>query len=74
MVTRFVPLIAAELDADTALRQFEPADAEQYFELIDRNRADLRVWLPWVDLTLAPPQCGELHRHDAGKSSSQKRV
>jgi ribosomal-protein-serine acetyltransferase len=36
------------------LRQFELADAEPCFESVDRNRASLREWLPWVDRTHSP--------------------
>ncbi|MGB0992858.1 MAG: GNAT family N-acetyltransferase [Akkermansiaceae bacterium] len=35
------------------LRQTVPADAEETFALIDRNRAHLREWLPWVDGVLS---------------------
>jgi ribosomal-protein-serine acetyltransferase len=54
MITRFTPLLAADLGDGLCLRQFEPADAEPLFGLIDRERHYLRAWLPWVDLTLAP--------------------
>ena len=33
------------------LRQFQLADAEAIFAAVDRNRARIRVWLPWVDQT-----------------------
>jgi len=36
---------------DIELRQFAPHEAEQVFDLVDRNREALRVWLPWVDQT-----------------------
>ncbi|MDE3056636.1 MAG: GNAT family N-acetyltransferase [Bacteroidota bacterium] len=32
------------------LRTFERSDAEALFALIEKNRSDLRTWLPWVDL------------------------
>jgi ribosomal-protein-serine acetyltransferase len=37
--------------ADLELRQFEPDDAEILFAAVERNRAHLRRWLPWVDAT-----------------------
>jgi ribosomal-protein-serine acetyltransferase len=33
------------------LRQLQPADAAALFAVIDKHRASLRVWLPWVDAT-----------------------
>ena len=33
------------------LRQFEPRDAEPLLAAVERNRAYLREWLPWVDQT-----------------------
>ena len=33
------------------MRQFEMADAEPVFALVERNREYLRPWLPWVDQT-----------------------
>jgi ribosomal-protein-serine acetyltransferase len=41
------------------LRQFEPADAEAVFAMIDRNRARLREWLYWVDRTESAEQVRE---------------
>lgn len=36
-------------DERTLLRSFTDADAAPLFALVDRNRAFLREWLPWVD-------------------------
>ena len=33
------------------LRMLEMGDADELFTVIDRNRAYLREWLPWVDFT-----------------------
>ena len=35
------------------LRHFEMRDAEAVFAVVERNRAHLREWLPWVDQTLS---------------------
>jgi ribosomal-protein-serine acetyltransferase len=39
------------LDHNLEIRDFEPEDAEPAFAVVDRNRAYLREWLPWVDQT-----------------------
>jgi len=36
------------------LRQFQLADAALLFSVVDRDRARLREWLPWVDRTHSP--------------------
>jgi ribosomal-protein-serine acetyltransferase len=33
------------------MRLFDAADAEAAYPVVERNRAYLRVWLPWVDRT-----------------------
>ncbi len=33
------------------IRQFELSDAEPLYDTVDRNRAYLREWMPWTDLT-----------------------
>jgi ribosomal-protein-serine acetyltransferase len=38
------------------LRIFEVKDAETVFAVVERNRAYLRQWLPWVDITLSAEQ------------------
>lgn len=43
------PHFALSVDADIKLRLLVEADAQQLFALIERNRAHLRPWLPWVD-------------------------
>ncbi len=41
------------VDAELELRILEEWDAQELFSLIDRNRAYLRQWLPWVDYETA---------------------
>ncbi|TDF99225.1 GNAT family N-acetyltransferase [Paenibacillus piri] len=41
-----------EVDDDIQLRLAEVKYAVQMYEVIDRNRAHLREWLPWVDNTI----------------------
>lgn len=40
--------------AEIEIRLFEPADAEECYRVVERNRAYLREWLPWVDGTHSP--------------------
>ena len=35
------------------LRLLRPSDADEFFGLIDANRAYLRTWLPWLDGTVS---------------------
>jgi ribosomal-protein-serine acetyltransferase len=37
------------IDDDIELRLLEERHAQELFGAIDRNRADLRIWLPWID-------------------------
>jgi ribosomal-protein-serine acetyltransferase len=43
------PRFVLPVAADVELRLLEEEDAAQLFALIERNRAYLREWLPWVD-------------------------
>jgi ribosomal-protein-serine acetyltransferase len=36
------------LDQKTELRVVHPEDAEELYEVVDRNREHLRRWLPWI--------------------------
>ena len=36
------------------LRLFEESDAEEMYALVDRNRAHLEPWMPWVPLVHSP--------------------
>jgi ribosomal-protein-serine acetyltransferase len=48
-------MFAFRMDGDAELRLLEERHAEELFALVDRNRAYLRQWLPWLDGTKAPP-------------------
>jgi ribosomal-protein-serine acetyltransferase len=39
------------VDDDIVVRPFRLADAPTLYALVDQNRAHLRPWLPWVDIT-----------------------
>ena len=41
------------------IRHTVPADAEETFALIEKNRTYLRQWLPWVDATHTVADCIE---------------
>ena len=43
------------------IRQFESKDAERVFAVVERNRAYLREWLPWVDFTTSPEDVRAFH-------------
>lgn len=42
------------IDHDLELRSLELQHAEELFALVDKNRAHLRRWLPWLDVNTAP--------------------
>ena len=43
-----------ELGDDAFLRQLVPEDADVVYATVDRDRARLRPWLPWVDASHSP--------------------
>jgi ribosomal-protein-serine acetyltransferase len=45
-----------KVSPDIKIRLFAPEDAETVFAVVERNRAYLRRWLPWVDVTTSPEQ------------------
>ena len=44
-------MLHCPIDDDTELRLVEERHTEELFALVDRNRAYLREWLPWLDAT-----------------------
>jgi ribosomal-protein-serine acetyltransferase len=42
-----------EVAPGVEIRQFQMAEAAAIFSLVEKNRAYLRKWLPWVDQTLS---------------------
>ena len=50
------------------IRLFELKDAEAVFAVVDRNRAYLREWLPWVDFTASAEDLRQLHLRCASSS------
>ena len=44
-----LPMNDIQIDSDLVLRRLEEADAPELFALVDKNRAYLRQWLPWLD-------------------------
>ena len=44
-------MFALEVAPGIEIRLFELRDAETVFAVVERNRAYLREWLPWVDIT-----------------------
>jgi ribosomal-protein-serine acetyltransferase len=43
--------LSADLGGGARMRPVEDADVAELFRLVDRNRAHLRAWLPWLDAT-----------------------
>lgn len=43
-----VPVLCMQIDNEIQLRLHEARYAEEYFALIERNRAYLREWMPWA--------------------------
>lgn len=42
------PVLCLPIDEETQLRLHEERYAEEYFALIERNRARLQEWMPWA--------------------------
>lgn len=47
-------MFGLSVDADTRLELLEEQHAEELFAVVDRNRAHLRRWLPWLDQNTSP--------------------
>ena len=48
-----IPTLRLVVNAETELRLLEEKDAAEMFALIEQNRAHLRHWLPWLDMTIS---------------------
>lgn len=51
---------AIVVDDEIALHPRDPADAPEMFALVERDRDDLRAWLPWID---GARTLGEIRRY-----------
>ena len=60
------------IDDDLELRLLEEADTAALFGLIDRNRAHLRRWLPWVDGTVVPADTTAFIEHSLQQFESNR--
>ena len=49
-------MLSLKINPGLELRLLQPEHATELFTLIDANRAQLRMWLPWVDQTVKPAQ------------------
>ena len=47
-------MFSLKLDDGLELRLLEVRHAEAVFAVVDRNRAYLRQWLPWLDVSVTP--------------------
>jgi len=63
---------ALEVDAELVLHPREPSDAPEMFALVERHRADLRAWLPWIDSTRS---LGDIRRYaQYAQAQAQARI
>jgi ribosomal-protein-serine acetyltransferase len=58
-------MVEGALFDDVALRRFQPRDADELYELVERNRVYLSRWLPWA--------AGETRAHAAQFIASTQR-
>ena len=56
------------------LRQTVPDDAEETFAMVDKNRAYLRQWMPWVDGVQSPDDIREHLTSPAKRSQCGPRI
>jgi ribosomal-protein-serine acetyltransferase len=56
------------------LRLRTEADAEMFFNLVDKNRAYLREWLPWVDATKTVEDTKEYIRSTISKFETRESI
>jgi ribosomal-protein-serine acetyltransferase len=49
-----VSLPLLDLGDGVEVRVLEPDDAKEIFDVVDADRARLRLWMPWVDGTTGP--------------------
>ena len=47
-------MLRHDLEGGAHLRLLDESDADELYELVDRNRAHLEPWLPWVPATTGP--------------------
>jgi ribosomal-protein-serine acetyltransferase len=55
-------VLRRDLPGGAHLRLFEESDARALFALVDRSRAHLEPWLPWVPFTTSPDDTLEFIR------------
>jgi ribosomal-protein-serine acetyltransferase len=56
-----------KLDEGLELRLLEERHAEAVFAVVDRNRAYLRQWLPWLDVSLSPDDTRNFIKESLGE-------
>ncbi|MCA9498193.1 MAG: GNAT family N-acetyltransferase [Nitrospira sp.] len=57
-----------KVDEEITLQDLAHIDADELFTLVDRNRAYLRQWLPWLDLTQTADDSRALFRRQQTKA------
>ena len=56
------------------LRTLQESHAEELFSLVDRNRAHLRAWLPWLDVTRSSADSVSFIRAQTSNAAREEEV
>jgi ribosomal-protein-serine acetyltransferase len=67
-------MLVFELDNNIKLEMYTPFDAEELFNVIEKNREYLREWLPWVDGTKEVSNINGFLEKSIKEYSEKKRI
>lgn len=63
-----------QIDNQLLLRTYQPYDAQELFLCVDKNRAHLREFLPWVNATLKPQHSMDFIQNMLVQETAQKGI